>query len=681
MGEMPCRRRPTTSLVVTLLVVLALVGGCTADGDAPSPSPTADSPERAATELADGLARADLEGAEFVGASSAEVNTRFQALVAGMGPLRPEVGVASLGVRGSEAEATLRFTWTFPGVPTSWVYDTSAELIRDGGRWKPVWQPSIVQPGLDGGNRLTQRRLYPDRGELLGEDGDPIVTLRAVIRIGLDKARVKPEQAESSARRLADLVDIDPDGYLAEVSGAGPQAFVEAIVFRAGDDRRPSDAQVARVPGALALEDQQMLAPTPGFARPVIGTVGEATKEIVDASGGAVVAGDQVGLTGLQRRYDVSLRGTPGVRVRLVPASPPSPSASPPGSAGSPVRPSGPAASPSSLAAPSDAPAQTASARPAETLFESEPVAGEDLTVTLNLGLQRVAESVLANTKPASALVAIRPSTGALLAIANGPGTEGQSVATVGQFPPGSTFKVASTLALLRAGLRPDSTLDCPRTVTVDGRDFENYDDYPAGALGRIDLRTALAQSCNTAFIGQRDQLSDQALAEAAGSLGLGVDYDVGFPAYFGEVPPPASETERAAALIGQGKVQSSPLAMAAAAGSVAAGRTVIPHLIADSPTPKSQAKPLTGAEARQLRSMMRAVVTEGSGSRLADLDPPAVIAKTGTAEYGTRQPPRTHAWTIAAQGDLAVAVFVADGASGSRTAGPLLERFLREAS
>jgi cell division protein FtsI/penicillin-binding protein 2 len=57
------------------------------------------------------------------------------------------------------------------------------------------------------------------------------------------------------------------------------------------------------------------------------------------------------------------------------------------------------------------------------------------------------------------------------------------------------------------------------------------------------------------------------------------------------------------------------------------------------------------------------------------------VSAKTGTAEYGTDTPPRTHAWMIATQGDLAVAVFVADGESGSQTAGPLLEKFLRSAS
>jgi cell division protein FtsI/penicillin-binding protein 2 len=77
---------------------------------------------------------------------------------------------------------------------------------------------------------------------------------------------------------------------------------------------------------------------------------------------------------------------------------------------------------------------------------------------------------------------------------------------------------------------------------------------------------------------------------------------------------------------------------------------------------------------------MMRAVVTEGSGVVLQSVQPPPVIAKTGTAEYGSREPLPTHAWMIAAQGDLAVAVFVATGESGSHTAGPILRAFLQSA-
>jgi cell division protein FtsI/penicillin-binding protein 2 len=76
---------------------------------------------------------------------------------------------------------------------------------------------------------------------------------------------------------------------------------------------------------------------------------------------------------------------------------------------------------------------------------------------------------------------------------------------------------------------------------------------------------------------------------------------------------------------------------------------------------------------------MMRAVVTQGSGRVLSGLGG-TVIAKTGTAEYGRKTPLRTHAWMIAAQGDLAVAVFVNDGESGSQTAGPLVRTFLNGA-
>ena len=221
--------------------------------------------------------------------------------------------------------------------------------------------------------------------------------------------------------------------------------------------------------------------------------------------------------------------------------------------------------------------------------------------------------------------------------------------------------------------------MKCPETVTVDGRRFKNYSDYPSSQLGTITLKTALAQSCNTAFIGSRTKLDDGDLAKAAASLGLGADYDTGFPSFFGEVPNDASGTGGAAAMIGQGTVLASPMAMAAVAASVSGGRTIIPVLV-DGTAAKTTATPLTADEAASLKSMMRAVVTEGSGRSLGDLPGPGVIAKTGTAEYGNDDPLKTHAWMIAAQGDLAVAVFVNTGQSGSTTAGPLLKEFLEGA-
>ena len=638
------------------LVSLTLLAACSTGIPTPDPRPT-DIPDRAATELATGLTSKDLTAVEFVGATGTEVNELYQPLVTGMGAREPQVTVASVKRQGSTATATLNTTWTFPGVEPRWSYTTEASLTEDGGRWKTSWQPNLVQAQLDGTNRLSQSRLDPERGELLGEDGDPIVQLRPVVRIGLDKSELAAEAVDASVRRLARLVSIDAKAYAAEVAAAGPRAFVEAIVFRTTDPDRPRNREVFAIPGALPIEDDQMLGPSRDFARPIIGSVGEATKEIVDKSGGTVVAGDQVGISGLQQRYDQQLRGTPGVRVQLVG-----------------LKTTGSSASPSPSATPSTAPAVER-----VTVFESKPVAGKPLETTLSIALQGLAERTLAGTKPVAALVAIRPSTGAVVAAANNAATEGQSLATVGRAAPGSTFKVVSALALLRAGLNPDSTVSCPNTVTVDGKEFENYDDYPGSAVGTIRLQTALAQSCNTAFIGQRDKIKGQVLAEAAGSLGVGIDYDTGFTSFLGSVPDDPTATGRAAALIGQGKVEASPLAMAGVVASVSAGQTVLPYLVEGSTRPKAEGKQLTAEEADQLRQMMRTVVTSGSGRVLSGVDG-AVIAKTGTAEYGPTAPYKTHAWMIAGTGDLAVAVFVQDGESGSRTAGPLLRTFLNGA-
>ena len=171
-------------------------------------------------------------------------------------------------------------------------------------------------------------------------------------------------------------------------------------------------------------------------------------------------------------------------------------------------------------------------------------MAGQPLELTLDMRLQLAAEELLADVGPASALVAIRPSNGDILVAANGPGNDGYNMATFGQFAPGSTFKSVSSLALLRNGLTPDSVLPCTNRIVVDGKAFENYDDYPSGGIGQIPLRTAVANSCNTAIISQADRLGDDALVDAAASLGMGVDHDAGFPAYFGSVEPPESETE-----------------------------------------------------------------------------------------------------------------------------------------
>ena len=613
------------------LAVAVGLAGCGFGG--PDPQPTADAAARA-------LGRHDVRKVEFAGPDAERASTELTAILDGMRGVTSTVDASDVEQDGDRATATLTWRWDVAG--RTWTSRSPMTMRKTGDTWHVVWKPSLVHPELHRGEALQATTVVAPRGDILGAGGAKIVTPRDVVRYGIDKVHVPQGDAAASARALATLVGVDPAGFAKRVRKAGAKAFVEAVTLRKGSPDAPPDDAVRAVDGALMVKAQLPLAPTRTFAAPILGTVGTPTAEMVRKSKGTLSAADQVGLSGLQARYDDQLGGTAGLRIDLV--------------------------------------GKDTGAGPKE-LFHTDPKPGTSLATTLEVPAQDLAERALAGTTSPSALVAIRPSTGDILAAASGPASNGYNTATYARYAPGSTFKIVSSLALLRSGVTATTPVDCPPTVTVDGKRFKNYDDYPSSALGRIPFRTAIANSCNTAVIGQRDRLDRDTLPNAAAALGLGVDHDLGFPAYFGSAPRAASETEGAADLIGQGTVQASPLTMATVAASVEKGSVVVPRLLPDhepAAGDEPPAHPLTGREAGQLRSLMRAVVTEGSGRLLADLPGAPVLAKTGTAEYGRKAPLRTHAWMIAIHGDLAVAVFVEDGQSGSGTAGPILEEFLR---
>jgi cell division protein FtsI/penicillin-binding protein 2 len=116
---------------------------------------------------------------------------------------------------------------------------------------------------------------------------------------------------------------------------------------------------------------------------------------------------------------------------------------------------------------------------------------------------------------------------------------------------------------------------------------------------------------------------------------------------------------------------------MALVAAGVQHGAVVAPSLLAGTVAPATNRPPaLTPATVATLRVFARAVVTEGTATLLAGL-PGTVAGKTGTAEYGTASPPRSHAWFAGYRGDLAFAVFVEDGQSSHTTAVPVARAFL----
>lgn len=633
----------TARAILAVLLLSTTLGACSSGEE--------DAARKVAERLARGLASYDVEKAG-VPVTDEQAAKALDELMAPLADLESQVEVGEVAVDGDAASVTLR--WSTDVAGKAWRRTTRAQLVKSGDSWQARPAPSLVDRHLRDGDTLRVSTLQAERGRILGRGGVAIVKPRPVLRLGIDKTQVTKARSAASARALARLLDIDAGRYAQQVQAAGPKAFVEALVVRR--QGLPADylVPVTSIRGARAIADHLPLAPTRAFARQILGTVGPATAELIKESDGRLSAGEDTGISGLQLRYDEQLGGTDGIRISIV------------------------------RGRDEDGAEQTQEQTEEQTqeLFDVEPTPGTDLRTSFDPRLQQRADDLLADTASDSGLVAIRPSTGEIVAAASGPTTNGYNTATYGRYAPGSTFKMVSGLALVRAGITPSTTVTCAPAVTVNGKRFENYDDYPSGRLGRIPFEDAVANSCNTAFIDLRDELHGDALTQAAAALGLGVDHDLGFPAYFGQVPPPEGETEAAADMIGQGKVLASPMTMATVLASVMAGHTVVPHLLAAHQPTAKPAEPLTGDEAATMRRLLSAVVEKGSGAALQALGP-KTYAKTGTAEFGEPRPDgslATHAWMVGGHGDLAVAVFVDKGDSGSGTAGPILEAFLHSA-
>ncbi|MFC5182149.1 penicillin-binding transpeptidase domain-containing protein [Actinomadura harenae] len=295
---------------------------------------------------------------------------------------------------------------------------------------------------------------------------------------------------------------------------------------------------------------------------------------------------------------------------------------------------------------------------------------------TFDLRVQKAAERALIGAPPgkAAAIVAVRPSTGEILAVADRLGGRG---AFVSSYPPGSTFKVVTAAALMaKGGLSPSSAADCPSVVVTAQRTIHNHEGTAAGGATLAD---AFARSCNTTFAKLAvDRLAPGGLADTAAAYGFGAPVLTGAGGSYRDFPDVAPGADLAESAIGQGRVQATPLLMASVAAAVEDGTWRPPRLL-----PASMLKPAGGdsppephdvPSADALRAMMRRVVTDGTASS-AGL-PPGTSGKTGTAEYNDSG--ASHAWFIGFKGDLAFSVFVQQGDSGPKVAAPMAAVFLR---
>ncbi|SCF09276.1 penicillin-binding transpeptidase domain-containing protein [Micromonospora mirobrigensis] len=549
------------------------------------------------------------------------------------------------------ATAGYRVEWTLPG-DVKWAYDRQLKLRRGGDdKWQVIWEPALVHEQLEAGERMALVRDRATRGGVLDAAGQPIVAPRKVVEVGIQPNQVSdvPDLvAKLDAGFKAIRPTLTPPVDLADlpkrIASADPGAFVSVVTLR-DDAYQQIRSRVRPLPGTQFRTSERQLAPTREFARALLGSVDEATADDLKAHPDRLRQGDPVGHGGLQGRYDERLGGTPGLTVTVNRTNP-------------------------------DGRSEPAG----KDLFAVEPKAGEPVKTTLDVAAQNAADTALRGEPKRSALVAVRVSDGAVLAVSNGPGPAGQNLAFDAQVPPGSTFKMVSALGLLdRGAVTLDGKVNCPKNFAVEGRSFKNSENFE---LGSVPFRTDFAKSCNTAFAFLAPKLGPDGLAETGRSLGLEAKWDLGVDAFTGKVSTGGSKAERAAAAFGQGTTVVSPLAMAAATAGVARGRWEQPKLVLD-PAPAKPAAP--GPELRPesltaLRTMMREVVTAGTAKALADVPGGPVSGKTGTAEYDN-DPKHLHSWFVGWQGDVAFAVFVEQGGSSAVSAVPISERFLRALS
>jgi penicillin-binding protein 2 len=525
---------------------------------------------------------------------------------------------------------------------------------KDKGVWKIEWSPEAILPNLTPGRLVRMTRLVTTRGRILARDGTELATFAEAGVIG-----VIPGQVRSQSGLLASLssaLGVTGDSIKAKLSQSWVRddTFVPIRTLPAAalDPLRP---KLSVIEGVQVQATRVRSYPT-GLASQTLGYLVEAS----DADAGkperakrGVQAGDLIGKpdSGLEATLDDILGGSYGWMLTI-------------------IEPNGTVA---------------------EKLAEALPIPGQDVVLSLNVAMQKAAETALGDRR--GAIVAEDPWSGEILAIASRPTFDlnafvsGDSTAiakysadpnkplfnraTFGQYATGSSFKPVTAAAALRQGVyKFGDRIDCPLRWTGYGPQWVQLN-HETGDLGLIDMRTAIARSCNTFFYELGKRLNDKdpnILPNEAKSFGLGKATDIDYVLEAeGIVPSPAWKQSYFAnaadkvwnpgdatnLAIGQGFLLATPLQMANYAAALANDGIVWqPRLVIEirdrsGATVRKLEKKEAGhanaanTELSLIRDCMRAVVADRDGTvyfPFLGFGVP-VAGKSGTAETPSGDP------------------------------------------
>ncbi|MEU8588346.1 penicillin-binding transpeptidase domain-containing protein [Streptomyces sp. NPDC048664] len=320
----------------------------------------------------------------------------------------------------------------------------------------------------------------------------------------------------------------------------------------------------------------------------------------------------------------------------------------------------------------------TAEDTPGKTLLTLSPGTPGKLRTTLSASAQAAAEGAV-RQYPESSVVAVRPSTGEVLAVANHR-KDGFDAAFEGRVAPGSTMKIVSAAAAIDNGVTTmNGPAPCPDSAVWQSQTFHNLTGLEAdeGAT----LADSFRRSCNTAFVklaGSDRMQADTLTREAEDRFGLGRDnWKTGIVSFDGSVPA-ASGPDKAANLIGQGQVQMSPLNMASVTATAVTGTFRQPYLVPPGLDHRelATAKGLPAATVAQLKSMMHLTATQGTAQPVMAGFSGDFGAKTGSAEVDGQA--KSNSWFTGYRGDVAATAMSQGGGHGVDAAGPIVAAVLR---
>ncbi|MET9604411.1 penicillin-binding transpeptidase domain-containing protein [Streptomyces sp. NPDC006512] len=308
------------------------------------------------------------------------------------------------------------------------------------------------------------------------------------------------------------------------------------------------------------------------------------------------------------------------------------------------------------------------------TLVEGKP--GKIETV-LDADVQAAAEKAVA-AYPEASVVAVKPSTGDILAVANHR-RDGFDAALRGRRAPGSTMKIVTAAMLLEKGLvAADKPAECLPSVSWEGKPFRNLGGF---SLQGQPFSTSFARSCNTAFIGLINEVGDNGALprEAKEVFGIGLDWKAGVVTEDGSVPV-TSGPAAAAEYIGQGAIQMNPLNLASITATARTGvfrQPVVVKASVDGRTLATASRPLQpGVSAQLVRMMKRTATGDGTAAgAMSAVGGSDKGAKTGSAEVDGAGSPDS--WFTGFSGDVAAAAMVEAGGHGADAAGPIVARVL----